>query len=204
MEEGIVHKLDVFLIDENVSIKHVNLFDGDSYGCNIHLKTATCKYITFILVLEPDWENIVEAKPIHMRLNGKKIRVPLVAKTHTSLIYKVVIYVEEDALARFYSDVERSYTDVYPTFLVNTDTRRYYILDSGRTYTYIDPFISDGDKRRWLTREIEEAYDASTEEEEKEDDTEEDMDTVHLYCLEEEDEEKIADTGNDNQKDAED
>ncbi|AGU99747.1 m64R [Myxoma virus] len=198
---GIAHTLDVFLVDENVSLKHVNLFEGDSYGCNIHLKTSECKYITFVLVLEPDWSEIVEAKPIRMRLNGKKMHLQLVAKTLMSLIYKVLIYVEEDALVRFYSDVEKPYTDMYPTFLVNTDTRRCYILDIGQTYAYIDPFISDWDKRRCLTGETE-LYDDSTEE----DDEDEKMDTARLYCLEEddEDEEKIADVENDNQKDDED
>nr|QIJ55618.1 recombinant pox virus host range protein [Myxoma virus]UPO78964.1 ha-M064 [Myxoma virus]UPO78969.1 M064 [Myxoma virus] len=149
MKMGINHCLDIFVTTENLSLKQVNLYRGDSYGCTIKVKTDVGKNIEFVIVLEPDWSEVVKVKPILMRVNGKKNKLKLVEKTLMTVIYTTTIFIEKNSVIEFYSDRDELYTDGYPSLVIDMIKKQCKIVEVGRSYIYIDFPINDEDKLKY-------------------------------------------------------
>ncbi|AAF17944.1 gp062R [Rabbit fibroma virus] len=148
---GIQHKLDVFIVSENIAIKDANLLNGDSYGCTIKLKLNTKKSVRFVVLLEPEW--IDEIKPMYMKLNGVSVDLKLDYKDAIKRIYSVDLVLYSDSVIHLFSDTDERYTCEYPTIKVNMIKKYYHVQHRGTTCVHIESPINVSDKYWFMKRD---------------------------------------------------
>ncbi|AAR07423.1 67R [Yaba monkey tumor virus] len=151
---GITHELDIFVTNEDLALKNIELFKGNSYGCFINLKVKEEKRFNMIFVLRPDWSEIDSVKPIRMTVNNNHVDVEKVSESIHEVVYSASFLISFNSLVKVFSDDPDKYKNVYPTVTINVPKKKFKVVDQGNTYMFIQYPIDDCDKERFLKDEF--------------------------------------------------
>ncbi|CAC21305.1 67R protein [Yaba-like disease virus] len=152
---GITHELDIFVTNEDLALKNVELFKGNSYGCFINLKVKEEKKFNIIFVLKPDWSEVDKVKPIRMIVNNNSVDVEKVSESLYQVVYSASFSINSDSYVKVFSDNPDKYKHMYPTVTINVPKKKFKVVDQGNTYMFIQSPIDDCDKEQFLKNEFE-------------------------------------------------
>ncbi|AAL69803.1 SPV064 putative host range protein [Swinepox virus] len=158
---GITHELDIFLVSEDIAMKHVELHKGNSYGCVLNIKSSCRKQMKIIFVLKPDWTEIDSIKPIQMEADGIYIDVTIIKQSFYEVIYCSNFTIYGDSVINIFSDIDRCTKEKYPIININIDKKKYEIIESGYTYIYIQSPIDKEDKLTYMRDDYVDEYNSS-------------------------------------------
>ncbi|QHR82606.1 host range virulence factor [Brazilian porcupinepox virus 1] len=148
---GITHEFDIFITNDDIAVKNVELIKGDNYGCSIDFKVSSEKRIDMILVLQPDWSE-TSPKKINVMLNGSEVDTDIIISTLYKVVYSFSFSIDSNSTLNIYSDNSPSFISKYPYICIDIDRKRYSVVNRGYTYVYVNSPIDSRDRRLFTVK----------------------------------------------------
>ncbi|AAF17945.1 gp063R [Rabbit fibroma virus] len=168
--------MEVYLVDENLSIKNAGLSHGYSCGCILKLDITSPKKVKMLVITKvTSFQAIQELKPLNAKLNGSDLDTELVKcyNTTTDLtvyktsayhrdmpdkeycvtrIYSVMANIDSKSTIEFYGTTSDEFLSAYPVIYINPEEKYYKVKNKGRLQMRVITPILNSDKLQFMAK----------------------------------------------------
>ncbi|ACB28686.1 m63R [Myxoma virus] len=169
--------MEVYMVDEDLSIKNAGPCHGHSCGCTIELDVTSPKKIEILVITKiSSFHMIYDLSPLRAKLNDDPLDMELIKSLHTSTdltvyrtsmlhhrnmpekeycftqIYSATLNIDTKSTVSFRSTIHDGFLSTYPTIYINPEEKYYKVQNKGRLRMRVVTPILNSDKLQFMDK----------------------------------------------------
>ncbi|AGU99746.1 m63R [Myxoma virus] len=169
--------MEIYLVDEDLSIKNAGPMNGHSCGCNIELEVSLPKKVNILVIIKiSSFQMMYDLSPLYAKLNGEPLDMDLIksstattdlriyktsALRHRELpdtaycftrVYSATLDIVSTSTVTFRSTTNDEVLPVYPKIYINPEEKYYKVENTGRLHMQVVTPILNSDKLQFMNK----------------------------------------------------